>query len=97
MKGQRKFVLVIDQTRLLTAAELIKALTRTAARLDSGQGRIDGGLIRGSAGAVIGSYHWEAQDRDEPEPEPEPAADDEWGPGRTPVARKRVRGTANAG
>ena len=95
MKGQRKFVLVIDQTRLLTAAELVKALTRTAARLDSGQGRIDGGLIRGSAGAVIGSYHWEAQDRDEPEPEP--AADDEWGPGRTPVARKRVRGTANAG
>jgi hypothetical protein len=87
VKDARKFVLVIDQTRLLTAAELVKALTRTAAGLDSGRARMEGGLIRGSDSRVIGSYRWEAQERDEPdEPEPDEPEPDE----PEPVRRRRA-------
>jgi hypothetical protein len=62
MQSARKFVLTIDQTRDLSVAELTKALSRVAGQIDSGRMRLEGGLIRGSAGKAIGSYHWEDQD-----------------------------------
>jgi hypothetical protein len=59
MQGARAFILKIDKTRDLNIAELAKALSRTAGQLDSGRLRVDGGIVRGSAGQAIGSYHWE--------------------------------------
>jgi hypothetical protein len=64
MQGARNFVLIIDKTRDLRVGELTKALARVAGQIDSGRLRLDGGLIRGSDGKPIGSYHWE-----DPKPE----------------------------
>lgn len=58
MNGTRNFVLTIDQTRDLRVAELTQALSRVAGQIDSGRMRLDGGLVRGSDGKRIGSYHW---------------------------------------
>jgi hypothetical protein len=69
VQGTRKFILTIDQTRELTVAELTKSLTRTAGQIDSGRLRLEGGLVRGSTGRVIGSYHWEDQEKAEADAE----------------------------
>jgi hypothetical protein len=65
MQGARKFVLVIDQTKNLTVAELTRSLARLAGQIDSGRARLEGGIVRGSGGKAIGKYHW-----DDPAPAP---------------------------
>lgn len=60
-RGERKFVIEIDQTAGLTAGELTKALSRLAGNLNNGRSQLEGGPILASNHAIIGRYSWVPQ------------------------------------